>query len=119
MRFRVAKNYSDVLVTMYAKSGQLQKAQALLDMHNSSYIVPWNKDLQRGTLIHNEVQKRDLVDKNYSNVLVNMYAQCSQLPKAQESHNISYIVPWNALITGYARQGKGQQALDYFELMQR
>ena len=51
-----------------------------------------------------------------------MYAKCSELQKAQallDMHNNSYIVPWNALIAGYVREGKGQQPLDCLEQMQR
>ena len=50
-----------------------------------------------------------------------MYAKCGQVQKTQallDMHNSIYIVPWNALIVGYAVEGKGQQALDYFEQMQ-
>ena len=81
-----------------------------------------NKDLQRGTRIHNELQKRGLVDKNYSDALATMYAKCGELQKAQallDKHNSSYIVPWTALIAAYSREGKSQQALDCFGQMQR
>ncbi|KAI5070869.1 hypothetical protein GOP47_0015212 [Adiantum capillus-veneris] len=35
------KMYADALVTMYAKCGELPKAQALLHTHNSSSVIPW------------------------------------------------------------------------------
>ncbi|MCO5593128.1 hypothetical protein L7F22_047134 [Adiantum nelumboides] len=50
-----------------------------------------------------------------------MYAKCGVLQKAQallDRHNSSSIIPWNALITGYAREGQGQNALDCFKQMQ-
>lgn len=63
--------------------------------------------MQRGTTIHNELQKRDLVENNYLD-------QKSQA--LLDMHKSSYIVPWNALIAGYMQEG---QALDYFKQMQR
>ncbi|KAI5080114.1 hypothetical protein GOP47_0005593 [Adiantum capillus-veneris] len=80
------------------------------------------KDLSTGIKLHNELQSRGLAEKNYSRALVSMYAKCGDLQRAQallDKHNSSSIVPWNALIAGYARQGKGQNALDCFEQMQR
>ncbi|MCO5559087.1 hypothetical protein L7F22_012679 [Adiantum nelumboides] len=79
------------------------------------------KDLSRGTRLHHELQERGLVEKNYSDALVTMYAKCGELEKAQallDTHNSSSTIPWTALIAGYARQGKGQNALFCFEEMQ-
>ncbi|KAI5070709.1 hypothetical protein GOP47_0015052 [Adiantum capillus-veneris] len=80
-----------------------------------------NKDLSHGTRVHYELQKRGLSEKTYSDALVTMYAKCGELQKAQallDSHNSYSIVPWNALISSYAREGQGQNALDCFEKMQ-
>ncbi|KAI5057963.1 hypothetical protein GOP47_0027978, partial [Adiantum capillus-veneris] len=80
------------------------------------------KDLSLGTHIHHKLQKRGLSEKKYSDALVTMYAKCGELQKAQallDLHHSSSIVPWTALIAGYARQGKGQDALNSFEQMQR
>ncbi|MCO5550988.1 hypothetical protein L7F22_004483 [Adiantum nelumboides] len=80
-----------------------------------------NKDLWTGTSIHNEILRRGLVEKNYSDALVTMYAKCRKLQKAQallDMYNSSIIIPWNALIAGYVREGKGQNALQCFEKMQ-
>ena len=54
------------------------------------------------------------------NVLVDMYAKCGILAKAQEvleelpRRNVAC---WNALITGYAQQGQGKEALNCLERM--
>ncbi|MCO5551913.1 hypothetical protein L7F22_005420 [Adiantum nelumboides] len=80
-----------------------------------------NKDLQRGTRIHNKLRQINLPQKNFLNALVTMYAKCGDLQKAQallNTHSSSSLIPWNALIAGYARQRKGQNALHYFENMQ-
>ncbi|KAI5068895.1 hypothetical protein GOP47_0017240 [Adiantum capillus-veneris] len=80
-----------------------------------------NKDLLAGTRLHNELLRRGLGEKDYSDALVSMYAKCGELQTAQallDMHNSSSLIPWNALIAGYARKGKGQNALDCFECMQ-
>eukprot|EP00250_Pteridium_aquilinum_P017798 c23789_g11_i3 orf=87-371(+) len=52
---------------------------------------------------------------------MDMYAKCGVLAKAaqalEELHSQD-VVPWNALMTGYAQQGKGEHALNCFERMQ-
>ncbi|KAI5063605.1 hypothetical protein GOP47_0022152 [Adiantum capillus-veneris] len=80
-----------------------------------------NKDLWRGSKIHNELQRRGLVEKNYAEALITMYAKCGELQQAQgllDMYGSSSIVPWNALIAGYAREGKSQRAFDCFEHLQ-
>ncbi|KAI5059784.1 hypothetical protein GOP47_0026103 [Adiantum capillus-veneris] len=80
------------------------------------------KDLSTGTRLHYELQNRGLAEKNYSDALITMYAKCGELRKAQtllDMHSSSSVIPWTALIAGYAQQRKGQNALDCFERMQR
>ncbi|KAI5059723.1 hypothetical protein GOP47_0026042 [Adiantum capillus-veneris] len=80
-----------------------------------------NKDLSRGTRLHNELQERGLLEQEYSDALITMYAKCGEPEKAQallDKHNIRNTIAWNALIAGYARDGQGQKALDCFERMQ-
>ncbi|MCO5548038.1 hypothetical protein L7F22_001494 [Adiantum nelumboides] len=164
----VEKNFSDALVTLYAKCGQLQKAQALLDVHNSSSNIPWNAliagyaragkcqiafhyfekmqqeglsptaatytavlkacavigALDKGKQIHDEILRQGLLQHHVvlGGALVSMYAKCGALGEAQnvlEKLPSRNVVSWNALITGYAQTGRGQQALDCFERMQR
>ncbi|KAI5065495.1 hypothetical protein GOP47_0020190 [Adiantum capillus-veneris] len=80
-----------------------------------------NKDLMTGSRIHHELQRRGLLDSNYSDALVTMYAKCGELQKARallDRNKSSSVIPWTALIGSYARQGEGQNALDCFEQMQ-
>ncbi|KAI5074899.1 hypothetical protein GOP47_0010860 [Adiantum capillus-veneris] len=80
-----------------------------------------NKDLRRGTMLHQELEKRGVVDQNHSDALVAMYAKCGEHQKAQsllDTYNSRNIISWTALIAGYARDGKGHKALDCFEQMQ-
>ncbi|KAH7278255.1 hypothetical protein KP509_38G032900 [Ceratopteris richardii] len=76
-----------------------------------------------GQKIHDEIERQGLleVDIMVGNALVDMYAKCGKLSKAQEVlHQLPFrdIVSWNALIIGFAQGGLGEQALSCFEKMQ-
>ncbi|KAH7353028.1 hypothetical protein KP509_19G075900 [Ceratopteris richardii] len=76
-----------------------------------------------GQKIHDEIERQGLleVDIMVGNALVDMYAKCGKLSKAQEVlHQLPFrdVVSWNALITGFAQGGLGEQALSCFEKMQ-
>jgi pentatricopeptide repeat protein len=68
--------------------------------------------------------ERELVEKNpyLASALINIYAKCGMLSKAQEVHEdlpIRSIYSWNAMIGGYAYNEEGYKALDCFEQMQK
>ena len=51
-----------------------------------------------------------------------MYAKCGMLDRSQELFDellVRNVVSWNALIDGYAHQGKSKEALIHFERMQK
>ena len=81
------------------------------------------KDLQRGTRIHAHILRRGLlVEENphLCNSLINMYAKCGILSKAQELHEESgsrNVVSWNVLISGYVRHELNEEALDCYKRM--
>lgn len=80
-----------------------------------------NKDLQRGTRIHDNILRRGLLHE-CSDALVTMYAKCGALSKAKallDMHKSVDIITWNTLFAAYARSGQGQEALSCFEAMQR
>jgi pentatricopeptide repeat protein len=56
------------------------------------------------------------------NSLVDMYAKCGPLAKAKRVllHELPArnVVSWNALLAGYARQGRARESLDCFKQMQ-
>ncbi|KAI5069848.1 hypothetical protein GOP47_0016149 [Adiantum capillus-veneris] len=63
-------------------------------------------------------QEKDVV---LGTTLVDMYAKCGALAKAAQVLSelpARNVVSWNALITGYAQQGQGEEALECFERMQ-
>ncbi|KAI5056071.1 hypothetical protein GOP47_0029592, partial [Adiantum capillus-veneris] len=80
-----------------------------------------NKDLSRGTAVHEQILERGLLEKCL-NALVSMYASCGALAKAQElfdAYAIRDIVTWTVLIAAYAREGQGKDALTCFDKMQQ
>ena len=84
------------------------------------------KDLHKGTQIHEDILKTKndgLLQKNpyLASALINMYAKCGKLKKAQEVHDLLHVrrtVSWNALISGYVQHGQTHRAFDSFEQMQ-
>ena len=81
------------------------------------------KDLAKGIKIHAHTVKRGLFRNNHhiTSAIVNMYAKCGALLKAQETFDdISSrnTVLWTSLIAGYAQHGYGEEALVCFECMQ-
>eukprot|EP00250_Pteridium_aquilinum_P021557 c25164_g14_i2 orf=136-816(+) len=79
------------------------------------------KDLSKGTRVHDDILRRGLLGK-CSDALATMYAKCGVLAKARElleMHKSRDVITWTALISGYAREGQSQNALDCFEWMQR
>ena len=80
--------------------------------------------LKVGEDIDTEVRKKGALQNNVvlGTALVDMYAKCSRIAKAQEVlENLPCrdIVSWNALLSGYSQEGRGHEALNCFEHMQR
>ena len=81
------------------------------------------KDLEKGMSLHVDITNKCLLRKNpyVGSSLINMYAKCGALSKAQEVLDelpFRNIVSWSALIAGYSRKGHGHEALNCFERMQ-
>ncbi|KAI5076930.1 hypothetical protein GOP47_0008995 [Adiantum capillus-veneris] len=79
-----------------------------------------DRDLLKGTRIHDELVKRRLIEP-FSDFLAAMYASCNQLGKAKaliDLHKIKNNIPWTALIAGYLRKGQSEQVLDCLEQME-
>ncbi|KAH7301556.1 hypothetical protein KP509_23G032000 [Ceratopteris richardii] len=159
---------SEVLVTMYAKCGEVSKAKELLDLYKVKDIYSWTalisgyahngqnqnaldcfKQMQlegllpdavtfvsvlkacgnmkttvQGEQIHYEIARLGLLQKNImlGNALVDMYAKCGALVKAQqvlEELPVRNVICWSSLISGYAQQGKTEEALMCFSGMQQ
>jgi pentatricopeptide repeat protein len=82
------------------------------------------KDADRGKQVHDEIVGNCDLEKSIAlgNALVDMYVKCGALSMAKralEELSVRDIVSWSALIAGYAQEGKGHEALDCYEQMQR
>ncbi|KAH7432577.1 hypothetical protein KP509_07G028700 [Ceratopteris richardii] len=79
--------------------------------------------LDQGEKIHMEIARQGILwtDVILGSALLNMYAKCGALAKAErvfEELPARNIVSWCALITGYAHHSQDEQALKCFERMQ-
>ncbi|KAH7277126.1 hypothetical protein KP509_39G035400 [Ceratopteris richardii] len=79
--------------------------------------------VEKGKKIHEQISQEGLLQSNnvLGTALIDMYAKCGAIAKAKallEELLIDSPVPWSTIITAYAHQGKGQEALNWFEQMQ-
>lgn len=74
--------------------------------------------LHKGKLVHAKaLQTVDQLDDFVASSLISMYGQCGSIPDAERVFNGLYrpnMVSWNALLTAYAEQGQGVEALQLF-----
>ncbi|KAH7277334.1 hypothetical protein KP509_39G045800 [Ceratopteris richardii] len=80
------------------------------------------QDLNKGQKLHHAISKQKL-EKNLviSNALVDMYAKCGKILKAQEIFEklpVKDVVSWTSLISGFLQQGNSEDALHHYGMMQ-
>ncbi|KAH7290147.1 hypothetical protein KP509_30G033800 [Ceratopteris richardii] len=78
----------------------------------------------KGQEIHVEIDKQGLLSNNphVGVALLDMYCKCGLLTKAEAVFNnldAQDVVPWTALIGGYAVHGYNKKSIDYYEKMRR
>ena len=78
--------------------------------------------ITKGEEVHAEIDRHGLLDANLlvGSTLIDMYAKCGLLAKAQEVFDrlpIRNVVSWNALTAGYAAHGQVEEALGCFRDM--
>jgi pentatricopeptide repeat protein len=78
--------------------------------------------VQKGKEIHADILKEGFLATNMmiGTALVDMYAKCGELTKAEEVFDglsVQDPLAWNALILGYTQQGYDMGALDCYERM--
>ena len=81
------------------------------------------KDLCEGSRIHASIVRKGLLEKSpyLATTLISMYAKCGALLKAQkvlEELPTRNVISWNALISGYAQEGRVYEAFKCFKTMQ-
>ncbi|XP_075644636.1 pentatricopeptide repeat-containing protein At1g11290, chloroplastic [Castanea sativa] len=79
-------------------------------------------DLERGKFVHKLVDELKLgYDVSVKNSLISMYSKCKRVDlaaKVFEGLQGKTIVSWNAMILGYAQNGRVNEALNHFCEMQ-
>ncbi|KAI5083632.1 hypothetical protein GOP47_0003375 [Adiantum capillus-veneris] len=124
------------LIAGYAQQEQGQKALGCFQRMQSEGLSPdaityacilkacgSTQDADMGRKIHADIVSQGLLKKDVvlGNALVDMFAKCGALQKAQkvlEELPVRDVDSWNALIAGYAEQGQGEEALSCFQRMQ-
>jgi len=124
------------MIGAYAQNGHSDEALNLFrqmqvvglkpDPNTFSSILPACANLaalEQGKEIHVEIIKcKFQSDVFVANALVDMYAKCGSIKKAQSVFNNIHqrnVVSWNAMISGYAMHGSAKEALSLFEQMQQ
>lgn len=82
------------------------------------------KDAEQGRVLHADISTQGFLktDVYVGCALVDMYAKCGSLAKAQDVFDmlpVRNVVSWTALITAYVKHGHGDKALHCFEQMQQ
>ncbi|KAL5972342.1 hypothetical protein ACLOJK_041595 [Asimina triloba] len=77
--------------------------------------------LKEGKIIHTHLQKSKFRNDLFIlNAVINMYGKCGSLDDAQKTFDempLKDMVTWTALITGYAQNDRGEEALQLFPQM--
>jgi hypothetical protein len=74
------------------------------------------KDLAEGIRLHDDVLRRGLLQKSPSlaGIPITLYSRCGLLSKSIEAHEglvVRNPVSWSALISAYAPEARGHEAL--------
>ncbi|KAH7405040.1 hypothetical protein KP509_15G054500 [Ceratopteris richardii] len=125
----------NILITGYCQEGLSEKALDCFDKMKEAAVSPdvitfacalkacsSIGALEKGKEIHTEIVREGLFKKaKLGSALVDMYAKCGALLKAQEvfyTLAVRDLVSWTALIAGFSEHGRGGEALTFFEQMQ-
>ncbi|KAI3893369.1 hypothetical protein MKX03_017083 [Papaver bracteatum] len=77
--------------------------------------------LKQGIQVHSYIVKANLESDDFvKNGLIDMYAKCTSLEDARKAFDVMdehNVISYNAMIEGYARQGRISEALDLFHMM--
>lgn len=130
MRQRTAVSWNTV-IDGYVQSGDPEEAMAIFHRMLDEGVEPTNVtimetlhacadlgDLERGKFIHKLLDQLKLgSDVSVMNSLISMYSKCKRVDlaaKVFENLQGKTLVSWNAMILGYAQNGRVNEALNYF-----
>ncbi|KAL9246412.1 hypothetical protein vseg_019951 [Gypsophila vaccaria] len=128
----------NTMISGLSRHGNCAKAFQLFTMMVSRHVVPNLKlftsilmvcsmslSLQRGKEIHAQGLKADIGDDEFlATSLIDLYMKCGQPTQARTVFDKLKITPvkaplWNAMISGYGRNGDDESAFEIFNLMQK
>ncbi|KAH7289532.1 hypothetical protein KP509_30G007900 [Ceratopteris richardii] len=80
-------------------------------------------DLERGREVHANAVREDLLGRDHvlCNALIDMYAKCGALSRAQELFSelgMRTVVSWTSLLSGFSQLGYGKEAINCLENME-
>lgn len=122
------------VISGYAQNGQPMEALRIFSQMRRRNVEPdWIalvsvlraytdvEDLEQGKSIHGFVIKRGLeLEPDLLISLTSMYAKCGQVTVARllfNSMELHNVILWNAMISGYAKNGYGEEAVELFKEM--
>lgn len=78
--------------------------------------------LEFGKMIHGFVKKNEHIDSNLfvGSRLIDFYSKCGKVDDALgvfEEYDVSDVVLWTSMVTGYEQNSKPEKALDFFSKM--
>lgn len=123
------------MIDGYVQSGDPEEAMSIFQKMLDEGVEPTNVtvmealhacadlgDLERGKFVHKLVDELKLgYDVSVKNSLISMYSKCKRVDlaaKVFEGLQGKTIVSWNAMILGYAQNGRVNEALNHFFGMQ-
>eukprot|EP01018_Ginkgo_biloba_P029187 Gb_18176 [translate_table: standard] len=121
----------NTMIGVYARDGHCEEALALYYQMQCAGVQPDNftipsvlkacaglAALEQGKEIHTYIIRSGFEsDAFVGNALVDMYAKCGSIVDARQVFDQMPqrdLVSWNAMISGYAQNGHGDEALNFF-----
>ncbi|XP_015963039.1 pentatricopeptide repeat-containing protein At3g12770 [Arachis duranensis] len=124
------------IISGYAQNGEAMEALRLFDQMRKTDVKPdWIAlvsilraytdvdDLEQGRSLHGCIIKMGLEDESDLHIsLIALYAKCGQVTVARsffDQMETNNVIMWNAMISGYAKNGHAEKAVQLFHDMIR
>ncbi|KAK6918929.1 Pentatricopeptide repeat [Dillenia turbinata] len=122
------------MISGYTQNGQPREALAIFsEMRELDVELDWIalvsvikaltdvEDLEQGMAVHGNVLKMGLeLEHDLAIALTAMYAKCGEVEIARslfDKRKIEHVLLWNAMISGYAKSGFAEEAIELFKNM--